>query len=93
MGKPTKGQLRAVDSVVPPRVKREGVTVRYAVAKDGSQRDDLVLDGDYEAQLTPGGAVAFIEMVPDLLNQNQGKAVPIARRFINTDEWAEVILR
>lgn len=88
MGKPTQGQLK--ERATPPkdRVVREGVTLRYS-----DDRPDLELDGDYEAQLTPNGAVCFIEMIPDLLNQNKGQPAPIVRRFVNAKAWAEVTLR
>lgn len=90
MGKQTKAQLALAKAPPPPptRIVREGVTLRYS-----DDRDDLEMDGDYEAQLTPGGAVCFIEMVPDVANQNKGEPVPIVRRFVNADAWAEVTLR
>ncbi len=89
MGKPTKGQQLAAAHAPKPtaRIPREGVKIRYS-----DDTPDLELSGDFEAQLTPSGSVCFIELVPDLLNQNKGEPVPIARRFVNLNSWAEIEL-
>lgn len=103
MGKPTKGQ-REIQARTPPRgeapvapvhVAREGVIVtrQEDIGKPEEERNCINFEGDFEAQLTPGGDVAILEMVPDVGNKNDGQPIPTIRRFINHAVWADVILR
>lgn len=90
MGKRTaaqEAQQRAVEKATKARVPKD----ELRVLRDG--KDDLVFEGDFDAQITPTGIVCVVEMVPDLLNQNQGAAIPVIRRFINTSKWDEVLVK
>ena len=77
----------AVEKAQRNRIPKEGVTI----TRDG--KDDLVFEGDFDAQLTPTGVVCIVELVPDLLNQNKGNAIPVIRKFVNHDKWSEIDCR
>lgn len=92
MGKQTAAQqLRAQGKSrppqQPPRVPKEGLTITL------KNETKLEFDGDFDAQVTPTGVLCVVEMVADLLNQNQGNPIPVIRKFVNTDVWAEVTVR
>ena len=91
MGKQTaaqQAQQRALEKAQNQvRVPKEGVTITM------QKGDDIEFDGDFDAQLTPTGVVCIIEMVPDLLNQNSGNPIPVIRKFVNAELWAEITVR
>ncbi len=90
MGSPNKDQERkqlAIEKAIRNRVPKEGVTIKL---KEG---DDIVFAGDFDAQLTPSGVVCVVELVPDLLNQNKGQPIPVIRAFVNSDQWAEIVVK
>ena len=93
MGKATAAQIKAkamVDKLkreAPERVPREGVIIRMV------EGDDLLFDGDFEVQLTPGGVACLVEMVPDVANKNKGLDIPVIRQFVNSTVWTEIIVK
>ena len=89
MGKITKGQDRAkAKGATPPKDLGTGVYITR-------QNDDAVqaFEGDFQAQLTPDGSIAILELVPDVGNKNKGQPTPMIRQFINGAVWAEVIIK
>jgi len=94
VGKLTKAQQRSkdkapkVDAATPVKDLGEGVYITR-------QNDDAVqaFKGDYQAQLTPDGSIAVLEMVPDVGNKNKGQPTAHIRQFINGAVWAEVIIK
>ena len=90
MGKQTTAQLQqqmAQEKAAKTRIPKEGVEITML------EGDPLIFDGDFEAQLTPTGVVCVVELVKDLLNQNKGQPIPVIRRFVNTTQWAQVIVK
>lgn len=97
MGKMTEAQLReqvaanqrrvVVQKNLARRIEKEEVRIQMV------EGDDLVFEGDYEAQLTPTGVVCIVELVPDLLGQNKGDPIPVIREFVNTRQWTRIILK
>ena len=103
MGKPTKGQARTTAKRKVPDLaaKLPVAPMKPVPSEDGGviitrQDDDekcMNFEGAYEAQLTPSGDVAVLEMVADVANKNQGNPIPVIRRFVNHAVWAEVIVK
>ncbi len=77
----------AIEKAQCNRVPKEGVTIKLKVG------EDIVFEGDFDAQLTPNGVVCVVELVPDLLNQNKGNPIPVIRAFVNADEWSEIVVK
>lgn len=96
MGKQTAAQKgRAVRAVETPDDPDKGVYISRMKDEDlpEKERKLLAFKGPFECQMTPQGALAIVEMVPDLANKNKGLPVPAIRRFIAAGVWAEVIIK
>lgn len=96
MGKQTATQkARAVRAVPVDDDPDKGVYVSRMrdENKPEEERKLLAFKGPFECQLTPSGALAIVEMVPDLGNKNKGLPIPMIRRFIAEGVWAEVIIK
>ena len=96
MGKPTKAQKdRQVKAVEPVKDPESGVYVSRMKDEDvpESERKLLAFKGPFECQMTPQGALAILEMVPDVGNKNKGLPIPTIRRFIASGVWAEVVIK
>lgn len=90
MGKQTKAQQAQTalrQAPTPPRVPKEGITITLM------DETKVEFNGDFDAQVTPTGVLCVVEMVPDLLNQNQGNPIPVIRQFVNSGVWAQVAVR
>lgn len=96
MGGPTKAQkARAVRAVEPVKDPEQGVYISRMKDEDvpEDERKLLAFKGPFECQMTPQGALAILEMVPDLGNKNKGLPIPTIRRFIAAGVWAEVVIK
>lgn len=54
--------------------------------------EERVFEGNFEAQLTPQGDIAVVELVADVGNKNEGNPIPVIRCFIARNVWTEVDL-
>lgn len=96
MGKQTKAQIeRAAKAKSVPKDPDQGVYVSRMKDEDKpeGERKLLAFKGNFECQMTPQGALAIVEMVPDVGNKNKGLPIPQIRRFIANGVWAEVIIK
>jgi len=96
MGKQTEKQkARAVRAVEPSKDPEAGVYISRMKDEDKpeAERKLLAFKGPFECQMTPQGALAIVEMVPDVGNKNKGLPVPTIRRFIASGVWAEVVIK
>jgi len=61
----------------------------YNVNEQGDQEVISFTDGEFVAEIAPSGAIAVFEVVPDL--SGKGGTTGKMRRFINKNEWAQVV--
>ncbi len=63
------------------------------ITRRGETEKMMAFQGkDFEAQLTPTGDIAVIEMVPDVGGSNGGNPVPRIRQFIAEGTWNDVVV-
>ena len=96
MGKPTKAQMERQIKAKPETVDPDrGVYVvrMRDVDKPDGDKKLMAFKGEFECQMTPQGALAIVEMVPDVANANKGLPIPKIRRFIADGVWAEVLIK
>lgn len=72
--------------------KKDTLEPGVYVSRTNEPEKVMAFIGNYEAQLNPAGALAIIELTPDVGNLNDGKDIPVIRRFIAEGVWSDVVV-
>lgn len=73
-------------------IKQEPPAGVYVTRRDNPDKVMAFQGDQFQAQLTPTGDIAIVELVPDVGNTNGGNPTQQVRRFIAEGTWSDVVV-
>lgn len=67
-----------------------GVYITRKPDRKGDQPKVMAFQGSYHPDLTANGDIVVHEVVPDVANKNDGKAILKMRQFVAAGTWVDV---